>query len=73
MTLEEFENWLEDHKDEALARIEAEDLPLPRWCKHFGTALTIEARAYLDSGEEPIEDDDDDDDDGLTTEDEEEP
>ena len=41
MSREEFEQWVEDHKDEAIDRIEATELPLKEWVKLFGKSLTL--------------------------------
>jgi hypothetical protein len=39
LSREEFESWLEDHKDEALDRIEPEQLRLGRWIALFLMSL----------------------------------
>jgi len=54
MTREDFEEWLEDHKDEALGRIEREEMSLAQWIKLFGKSLRI-----LENEEEEEEDEED--------------
>jgi hypothetical protein len=39
LTREDFEAWLEDHKDEAFDRIEASAMTLPNWVRLFGQSL----------------------------------
>lgn len=53
---DEFEDWLETHKDEAVSRIEAETLPLKRWITLLCQGLLVEMH---EDGE--VDDDDDDD------------
>lgn len=63
MTLsrEEFEDWLEDHRDEALDRIEAGYLPLTRWVTLYAKSLRIEADEEGESEEDTSDDEPDDD------------
>lgn len=56
MTREEFEHWLEDHKDEALDRIDGDLLPLPLWVKHFGRSLNVMVDTYSDADDDDDED-----------------
>lgn len=63
MTFDEFESWLDDHRDETLARLDdIEQASLTRWTKLFGRALVAEATADEDEDEESLDDDDVDDD-----------
>lgn len=39
MTRDDFEEWLEDHKDEALALVEGESMSTKKWVTLFGKAL----------------------------------
>lgn len=58
MTYDEFEVWLDEHRDEALSHLEGiEQASLTRWAKLFGRAIAAEASAYEDD-EEPEPDDD---------------
>lgn len=57
---EEFEDWLEDHRDEALDRIEVVHLPLIRWIALYAKSLGIEARESPESEEEEPDDEPDD-------------
>lgn len=52
MSREEFEVWLEDHKDEALDRIEANNLRLARWIALFGASLKSLSTEEVDDDEE---------------------
>jgi hypothetical protein len=52
MSREEFEVWLEDHKDEALDRIEADNLRPARWIALFGASLKSLASEDTDDTEE---------------------
>ena len=36
---EEFEEWVNDHKDEAIDRIEADEMPLKKWLELFGKSM----------------------------------
>lgn len=54
LTREEFEDWLEDHRSEALDRIEAMEMPLARWVALYSKALAIEVRDNTDSDEEDV-------------------
>lgn len=56
MTRDDFEQWVEDNKDEALDRIERDSMSLPQWVKLFGKALQL-----VQAEEEGEEDEDEDD------------
>jgi hypothetical protein len=67
MGREEFEEWLEDHGDEALNRIEGERYSLRRWIALFNQVLIIEQN----EADEP-EPEDEDEDEPVFDDDEEE-
>jgi hypothetical protein len=52
MTRDDFEDWLEEHKDLALEHIEGDNRPVEAWVRLFGKAL-----AFLLTEEEPEDDD----------------
>lgn len=51
LSREEFEDWLEDHREEALERIEVTRLPLARWVVLYAKSLTAEVREQVDEDE----------------------
>lgn len=61
MNVEQFEEWLDEHAEEALARIEIDEAPLDTWVRLFGKALTAESNVYK-GDDEDVDDDVDDDD-----------
>lgn len=57
MTRDEFEDWLESNKDEALDNCAQFDVPLTRWILRLYAVL----KEVAETVEEPDEDEDDDD------------
>ena len=54
LSREEFEVWLEDHKDEALDRIEMDQLRIGRWLALFLTSLKSLATEDTDEEEDDL-------------------
>lgn len=57
MSRDEFEEWLEDHRDEALARVEGERFSLRKWIGLFNQGLIVESGASGDEDESDEEED----------------
>lgn len=55
MTREDFEQWVEDHKDEAIERIEADRMTLKNWVYIFGKSLTAMLAEYGDTEDDEAE------------------
>ncbi len=57
MDRDTFEEWLEDHRDEALNRVEAERMPLTKWISLYAKGLKAEAEEEQGDTEDDTEDD----------------
>ena len=56
MDRDSFEEWLEDHRDEAMAHIEGERYPLAKWLSLYAKALKSEYDEESNGDEEEDED-----------------
>lgn len=56
MTREEFEGWLDDHRDEALDRVDPQSLTLSQWRVMYGKALKCIAEEESEGDDEEPED-----------------